>query len=360
MVSLRILTRVSLFLPLAKGFLSPHVHEQPTLQRETTTTTSLHCQLLGMNSKSPQDFTCSFKRLARRGGDTDVHSHGWGLAFYEGRGLRCFHDPDAAASSPIAKFVTEYPIHTHNMIAHVRYATEGSVCVENVHPFQRELWGITFCFAHNGDVELFKGTKGKKVWLGGGIPGERSYNPIGDTDSEALFCAILNSLKARFNSLPSLPVLHDYVNTICKEIVSLDDSTILNFLLGCGQHVQFAYSWPGQRPGSKVWNGLHYTVKEVDSDHQTEHLEDRDFSLDIINESVSSDHVAMITTKPLTDDEEWIEMKRGELIMFDRGLPHAAPVDCFQAELAGHGLLSDCLPGPWLFDDIQRYAASGI
>ena len=85
--------------------------------------------------------------------------------------------------------------------------------------------------------------------------------------------------------------------------------------------------------------------------------------MDVISEAVSFDHVAVIATKPLTDEEEWTEMEHGELLMFDRGLPHAAPVDCFQAKLVGHGLLSDCLPGPSLFEDMQRFnvfAAAGI
>ena len=30
------------------------------------------------------------------------------------------------------------------------------------------------------------------------------YRPVGDTDSEAVFCAILNALKAEFDTLPTL------------------------------------------------------------------------------------------------------------------------------------------------------------
>lgn len=36
------------------------------------------CQLMGMNCAALTDFTFSFRGFARRGGDTDVHSHGWG------------------------------------------------------------------------------------------------------------------------------------------------------------------------------------------------------------------------------------------------------------------------------------------
>ena len=39
----------------------------------------------------------------------------------------------------------------------------------------------------------------------------------------------------------------------------------------------------------------------------------------------------MIATAPLTDDEDWVEIKRGELILFDDGLPHLAPDECYEA-----------------------------
>jgi hypothetical protein len=37
----------------------------------------------------------------------------FGLAVYEGRGLRCFHDTLPAYQSPIAELVTNYPIRTY-------------------------------------------------------------------------------------------------------------------------------------------------------------------------------------------------------------------------------------------------------
>mmetsp|Transcript_514 Transcript_514/g.663 ORF Transcript_514/g.663 Transcript_514/m.663 type:complete len:371 (-) Transcript_514:460-1572(-) len=322
-------------------------------------TTALPCQLLGMNCATPTDFTFSFKGFARRGGGTDIHQDGWGLAFYEGRGLRTFHDSDPAANSPIATFVADYPVKTYNMIAHIRYGTEGEVCLENVHPFQREMWGIHWCFAHNGDVSLFKGKKGAVPWLGGGAVGEQVYNPVGDTDSEAIFCALLNALKARFDTLPSLPVLHDTIKSFCDEIVQHDETgTILNFLLGCGQHVQFAYSWPGARPGSPVWNGLYYIVRQPP--FMVAHLSDCDYEVDFSKFNTDDDRVAVIATKPLTIDEEWTEVQRGELIMFDDGLPHLAPVECFKAELQGHGLQSDVMVDPIIEDDMRKYLGAGI
>ena len=80
-----------------------------------STSTSLPCQLLGMNCRTPTDFSFSFHGFARRGGLTDIHRDGWGIAFYEGRGLRSFHDPNPASDSPIARFVSEYPVLTRGV-----------------------------------------------------------------------------------------------------------------------------------------------------------------------------------------------------------------------------------------------------
>ena len=66
---------------------------------------------------------------------------GWGVAFFEGKGLRNFCDSLPSALSPVANLICTYPIKTRTVIAHVRMATQGKVGLENVHPFSRELWG---------------------------------------------------------------------------------------------------------------------------------------------------------------------------------------------------------------------------
>lgn len=141
------------------------------------------CQLLGMNCARPIDFTFSFTGFAQRGGITGKHSDGWGLVFYEGRGVRSYHDSKPAAHSPIAALIKQYPCKTLNMLSHIRHATVGAVALENVHQFQREMWGISWCFAHNGDVPKFSSPRfSSHPWLGD-VPGPSVYHPIGDTDS---------------------------------------------------------------------------------------------------------------------------------------------------------------------------------
>jgi predicted glutamine amidotransferase len=68
------------------------------------------CQLLGMNGNVPTDICFSFKGFACRGGRTDHHSDGWGIAFFEGQGCRLFLDYLPSATSPddrVAVIVTE-------------------------------------------------------------------------------------------------------------------------------------------------------------------------------------------------------------------------------------------------------------
>lgn len=297
------------------------------------------CQLLGMNCAQATDFSFSFRGFCRRGGATDVHAHGFGLVVYEGRGVRSFHDTLPACQSPIAKLIQQYPIRTKNMIAHIRFATTGGVKMENVHPFSRELWGIQWTFAHNGQVPKYDDTTQleDQPLLGKTSVDDIHFSPIGETDSEAVFCAILNAMKAEFNQLPTLPVLHSFLSNLCHEIIEgREGSTIFNFLLGCGPYTMFAYSWPGKRPHSDVWNGLFYLVRE--QPFSTAQLIDVDYSIDFSKVTTAHDRVAVITTKPLTDEPGWQEIQRGQLLMFDNGVPYKTSQCCEHVEKEGRGL----------------------
>ena len=294
------------------------------------------CQLLGMNCADRTDFSFSLKGFCQRGGATDIHSHGWGVCVHEGNGLRSFHDTLPAAVSPLAELLQNYPIRTYvsravpgidynynnshrlslqNMMAHIRYATQGEVSLENVHPFSRVWKGVQMTFCHNGECFV---NGGDPPLLAQTRPEDVIYHAVGDTDSEAVFCAILNAMH-----------------------VELPEETIFNFLLGCGQYTLFAYSWPGKRPGSNTWNGLYYLIRQPP--FSTAKLLDADYEIDFEQVTTPSDRVAVIATKPLTEEAGWTEFKRGELLMFDKGLPYRTPKCCEVVEREGRGLFSKAL-----------------
>ena len=153
------------------------------------------CQLLGMNCNTPTDVTFSFAGFAQRGGRTDHHADGWGIAFFEGAGVRQFVDVEPAADSGLARFVRGYPIKSRHVISHIRKATVGEVRLENCHPFVRELWGRYWVFAHNGDLKDYA------------PPLHGHFHPVGTTDSEQAFCWLMQELAKSHASLPPVEEL---------------------------------------------------------------------------------------------------------------------------------------------------------
>ena len=144
-----------------------------------------------MSASVPTDICFSFTGLIQRGGSTGPHRDGWGIAFYEDRGCRMFHDPRSSVDSEIARLIQRYSIKSCAVICHIRKATHGRVALENTHPFARELWGQTWSFAHNGQL------KGIKKWP------LTYYRPVGTSDSEHAFCWLLDQIRRRYPAPPS-------------------------------------------------------------------------------------------------------------------------------------------------------------
>lgn len=256
------------------------------------------CQLLGMNCNVPTDICFSFEGFRARGGKTDEHRDGWGIAFFEGVGCRIFLDVESSSTSPVAELVRHYPIRSRHVIAHIRKATVGRVALENCHPFQRELWGRYWVFAHNGDLPNLLPS------LLSHPPGV--YRPVGTTDSELAFCLILETLRQTFpDRQPTLEQLYPVIQKITRSIAGYG---IFNYLLSDGEHF-FAH----------CSTKLSYLVRQAP--FAAAHLIDEDITVDFQGLTTPRDRVAVIATTPLTDNEIWTTMQPGELLVFQDGLP---------------------------------------
>lgn len=251
------------------------------------------CELLGMECNVPTDIVFSFSGLALRGGARGPHADGWGLALYEGRSVRTFLEPAAAANSKLAAYIRSNPIKTLLAIAHVRKRTRGPINLANTHPFVRELWGRHFTFAHNGTV---KGVKGK-LDLG-------RFHPIGTTDSEYAFCALMNRLERAFpRGYPEPMALARAVARASREIGAFGT---FNFLLADGAQL-FA----------RCATRLCYIIRKAPFAKAT--LADDDLEVDFSTVTTPRDRVAVVATAPLTRDEEWTVGKPGEMWVFRKG-----------------------------------------
>ena len=251
------------------------------------------CELLGMECNVPTDIVFSFSGLALRGGVRGPHADGWGLALYEGRAVRTFLEPAAASNSKLAAYVRSHPIKTLLAIAHVRKRTRGPVNLANTHPFVRELWGRHFTFAHNGTV---RGVRRHAVGR---------FHPIGTTDSEHAFCALMNHLERAFpRGYPKSP--ERLWRAVAKAGAEIGERGTFNFLLGDGAHL-FA------RCATK----LCYIVRKAP--FKTATLADDDLCVDFSAVTTPRDRVAVIATAPLTRDEDWTIGRPGEMWVFRRG-----------------------------------------
>ena len=250
------------------------------------------CELLGMECNVPTDIVFSFSGLRQRGGKTGPHKDGWGLSFYEGFAARVFLDPEAAAESPLARFLAENPIKTKLAIGHVRKRTRGRTSLANTHPFVRELWGRHWVFAHNGTLPDVRQNK-----LG-------RFMPIGNTDSEYAFCVLLEELRAAFPEYPRAPKVLWQV--IAESAGRLASKGTFNFLLGDGQHLY-----------ARCHTRLCYIIRKAP--FGTAHLSDDDVAVDFSAVTTPRDRVAVVATAPLTRNETWTHGKPGEMWVFDHG-----------------------------------------
>ncbi len=251
------------------------------------------CQLLGMNCNVPTDIIFSFSGFQARGGQTDVHKDGFGIAFFEGRGVRLFLDPQPSAQSPVAELIRSYPIKSKNVVSHIRKATQGEINLENTHPFVRELWGRYWIFAHNGDLKDFKPEL------------DGSYRPVGTTDSELAFAYIMQELRKTFPDYPGSETLFQFMTELTK---SIGARGVFNFLFSNGEFL-FAH----------CSTKLSYIVRQAP--FSTARLKDREMTVDFSSVTTEIDRVAVIATQPLTDNETWTTLEPGTLWFFRDGIP---------------------------------------
>ena len=246
------------------------------------------CQLLGMNANTPTDVMFSFTGLATR---AEEHKDGFGIAFFEGAGLRLLVDHHSARVSPVAELVKRYPIKSDNVIAHIRKATQGRVALQNTHPFVRELWGRYWVFAHNGDLQGFHPR------LHG------AFRPVGDTDSEHAFCWLMQELAKSHASVPGVDELSATLRELVPQVARHGN---FNLLLSNGEAL-----W------AHASTRLHYLLRRHPFGQAT--LHDEDLTVNFAQQTTPNDRVAVVATEPLTDDEAWTPFAAGELRVFVDG-----------------------------------------
>ncbi len=237
-----------------------------------------------------------------RGSEEGGNPDGWGVAYFEGVDVMLLREPVPAAKSPMVQFLASHAPLSDLIISHVRRATQGERNLANTQPFQRVLGGRTHVFAHNGFVPASEASN-TSHWL----------QPLGDTDSEYLFCQLLGYLEPLWSrgGMPPFEKRYAVVQRFAEEILGRGAS---NFLYSDGVTL-FAHGHRHTIPGEDVSDEPGLYVKLYESKSAT----DMSIPCEGLRSKGDCSHQALIATMPLNDDK-WVPLKTGEIACFQHGL----------------------------------------
>ena len=250
------------------------------------------CELLGLNFNYQIDPSFSFKGFRNRGTN---NPDGWGLAFYPNGSCQIMKEPLKAGESTLSQFVQTYPqIKSNIILAHVRRNSVVETNYQNTHPFQRELNGGDYVFAHNGTI---KGYENDFITY--------NYKPVGSTDSEAIFCHLLNRIHDEEIQLNS----SEGLDWLWRELRTINDYGNFNCIFSDGIHL-FCYH------DENGYNGLRYLNRKAP--FGPVNLSDEDYQIDLSQQETPYQNGYIIASHPLTD-EEWKSFSSGQLKVFKKG-----------------------------------------
>lgn len=266
------------------------------------------CELFCVSAALPTTVSFSLERLASHGAHGRANVDGWGLAFFEGRDVRLYKEPEPAGESAWLTYILERDLECALAISHIRRASQGALTHANTQPFAREMAGRMHVFAHNGDLRHVAD------WRSGG---PRRFEPVGQTDSELAFCRLLEHLEPLW-AHERLPTIHERraaVEAFAAEARARGEA---NFLYSDGEAL-FAHSHrrppaPGETddtPG--LWRLERSTV--VDPALLAAHGPR-------LGPHLKGQHANLLASVPLTA-EAWTPLGHGEVVVLHGG--HVVP-----------------------------------
>ncbi len=266
------------------------------------------CELLAMSSRVPATVGLSLERLARRGGAEGPHRDGWGVAFYEGPDLFLVREPRPACDSALLHLLETQGRRSCMVVSHIRLATFGARALRNTQPFGRELAGRMHCFAHNGDLPGLHDNPRLRP---------ARFAPVGDTDSELAFCALLERMARLWATPDQVPPLAERLEVVAAVGDALRCFGPANFIYGDSTAL-FVYADRRTQPdGVLRAPGLH--VLERGCWTPGPDLAEAGVSMETVRQDV-----AMVASVPLTD-EAWRPLGQGEVLALVGGRCLAGP-----------------------------------
>lgn len=262
------------------------------------------CELLGLSLKTEADPGIYFKEFQGKGKDSPAtrNPDGWGIAWYpDGRAAALIKEEIPAYESEMASFLAQSKLlRSRTFIAHVRKKSRGEIIYRNTHPFCRELNGREYAFAHNGTV------RGEEQL----VPG--TFRPVGGTDSERLFCHILQVVRDLGGiSVENYAHLWDALLSV-NQLTSQKEKSKVNILLTDGDTLIAYRDMFGQ--------GTLYRLQRPDpSSEEPTALGDGNIHIESGSRNGEKQKAAVIATKKFTAAQDWEMIEPGEMCIFKGG-----------------------------------------
>jgi predicted glutamine amidotransferase len=252
------------------------------------------CELFGISSKLPTNVTFSLSVFGERGGRLGPHKDGWGIAFSEGHDFRIIKESAPASDSACLRVIEAHDFKSQIVISHIRRASDPTApAFTNSHPFARELYGFAHVFAHNGEVlAIFQESRFTP----------KHYFPMGDTDSERVFCVLMDRLREQLTPATvmdfktKLPIIEKWA----LEVAELG---VFNFLLS---DTRYLYAHRSTQ--------LFLVTRECAA--QTECLKSEELTVRLARATQGIQQLAAVATQPLTPGEPWEPLPEGAVVAF--------------------------------------------
>ena len=213
------------------------------------------CEMLGMSAKRRREMNAVLREFFSH---AERHPHGWGLArFGDGHAPSIEKEPVKATESELLGGILGERIEERTLLAHIRFATVGTMEYANCHPFSgADDSGRVWTLVHNGTI------------FSGAVLNDYIGLQFGETDSERILLHLIARVNRAQSSRGRPLTGAERFDILSSAIAALAKGSKLNLLVHDGE---FLYAHTNFR------DSLHYLAEDGSVTFSTYPLSDGDW-----------------------------------------------------------------------------------
>lgn len=181
------------------------------------------CELLGVSSARSIRVNGLLREFFSH---SDKHPNGWGLAAFYSGVPSIEKEPVQASRSAYLKARLDHPLEVPALLAHIRFATVGSMEYGNCHPFfMRDAGGRGWTLIHNGTIFDYPALS------------PYQYLQEGGTDSERILLYLVDQINRKRADLGREPEAEERAALLEPLIADMAQGNKLNLILYDGTYM---------------------------------------------------------------------------------------------------------------------------